>query len=333
MLVLREEDQMVVQDVIRRGTSARKISRAHALNLRCKGYTVIETADILELTPRTVINITNKYEESGIERSLNDDPRPGQPIVFDDRIKSKIIALVCSDPPEGFDRWTLELIKETSEKEGFVESISKETVRIILQEHDLKPWRQKMWCIPDLTEEYIERMEKILDIYELEYDSKNPVICVDEKPVVLHEDQSASIEHEPGKVKKVDYEYKRKGTANVFCAVEPKAGVYVERVTERKTGDDFAKFIYSIYRKYKDCKSVTLILDNYGTHTERSLVKFYGEEKGKKIWGKFKIAYTPKHASWLNQAEIAIGMYARQCLGKSRIPTVELLRKKTNAMV
>ena len=157
MFKLKKEDKHSVQKIIRTSKSAREISRAHTLNLRAKGYTVIETADVLEITPRTVINITNNYKLEGLQKALKDNPRPGRPPKFDDRTKSNIVALVCSDPPEGFDRWSLELIKEHANKKNFTKNISRETIRLILQEHDLKPWREKMWCIPTLTGEYTQR--------------------------------------------------------------------------------------------------------------------------------------------------------------------------------
>lgn len=72
-------------------------------------------------------------------------------------------------------------------------------------------------------------------------------------------------------------------------------------------------------------------MDNLNTHFKRSLTEFYGEEKGSQIWNRFEVHYTPKHGSWLNQAEIAINMYGRQCLGKSRIPDLDTLKKKTKA--
>ncbi len=122
-------------------------TRAHCLYLRNKQYTVIDVADILDLTPRTIINITNNYREGGLVKAIKDDPRPGRPRVFDDRTVAEIVALVCSKPPEGFDRWTLDCVKETVEKSNIVDSISTETIRIILHEHDLKPWQQKTWCI------------------------------------------------------------------------------------------------------------------------------------------------------------------------------------------
>lgn len=329
--MLNPKDRDEVLHLIKFSTDARVIYRANALNLRHKGLTAAEVADFLEITARTVFNIERNYEQLGLSRALHDDPRPGAPIQFDDRIKSKIVALVCTDPPDGFDRWTLDLIQEKSVKEGIVDSIGRETIRVILQEHDLKPWQQRSWCVPDLDDEFKARMEDVLKIYEKPYCEGKPVVCVDEKPIQLLADVRDPSGIAPGETKKVDYEYKRQGTANVFCAVEPLKGEYVNRVTETRTGDEFAKFLSSIERKYASAPKITLIMDNLSTHSEKSLTRFYGEEEGARIWSRFDVHFTPKHGSWLNQAEIAIGMYSRQCLGKSRIPDIDILRKKTSA--
>jgi transposase len=223
----------------------------------------------------------------------------------------------------------LDLIQDTVQKEKVVDSISRESIRIILHEHDLKPWQQKSWCVPELDDEYIEKMEDVLRIYEKPYDERCPVVCLDEKPVQLLDEVRPASGIAPGEVRKVDYEYKRNGTCSVFCAVEPLIGKYINKVTERRTKDDFAKFVSSIERKYETAEKIVLVMDNLNTHKEKSLIDFYGEEKGAEIWNRFDVHYTPNHGSWLNQAEIAINMYSRQCLGKSRIPDIELLRKKT----
>tara|TARA_B100000959_G_scaffold229396_1_gene245082 strand:- start:199 stop:672 length:474 start_codon:yes stop_codon:yes gene_type:complete len=131
----------------------------------------------------------------------------------------------------------------------------------------------------------------------------------------------------------VDYEYKRKGTCNVFCAVQPQAGRYLAEVTQRRTGDDFARFIKQLAQGYENVDRITLIMDNLNTHTEKSMIGLFGEQEGRRLWARFDVHYTPVHGSWLNQAEIAINMYARQCLGKSRIPSIKLLRKKTKAWI
>lgn len=328
---LGSKDKERILTIIKTSDDARVIYRANALNLRSKGLTFAEVADFLEITSRTVFNIEQNFEQFGLDRALNDDPRPGAPPDFDDRIKSQIVAIVCSDPPEGFDRWTLRLIKEKAIKDDVVDTISCETIRVILEEHDLKPWRQRSWCVPDLDKEFIERMEDVLAVYEKPYDENCPVICLDEKPIQLLADVRPSSGIAPGEEKKVDYEYKRQGTANVFCAVEPLQGEYINRVTETRTADEFAKFLASIERRYEAAERIVLVMDNLNTHCEKSLIKFYGEEEGHRIWKHFEVHYTPKHGSWLNQAEIAINIYSRQCLGKSRIPDIDTLRKRTNA--
>lgn len=325
------KDREEILRVIKKSSDAREIYRANALNLRHKGLTAAEVADFLEITSRTVFNIESNYEEGGIEKALRDDPRPGSPIKFDDRVKSKIVAMVCSDPPEGFDRWTLDLLQERAQKDQIVTSIGRETIRVILQEHDIKPWQQKSWCVPELNEEFIRSMEDVLEIYERKYNEKMPIICVDEKPIQLLDDIRPPSGIAPGEVKKVDYEYQRNGTANVFCAVEPLKGIYLNKVTENRKSGEFAKFLGSIERQYSESKKVILIMDNLNTHKEKSLTDYYGLEEGRRIWKHFDIHYTPKHGSWLNQAEIAINMYSRQCLGKSRIPDINLLRKRTKA--
>lgn len=328
---LKEEDRKNLQAFIRSGGPGHEVVRAMTLILCDSGQTRSEVASVIDITPRTVTNTCNNYDDFGMNRSLKDDPRPGAPPVFDDRVKSKIVALVCSSPPEGFDRWTLDLIKATVQKNGVVDSISKETVRLILREHDLKPWQQRMWCVPELTDEYIDRMEAILDIYE-KGDSKDfPLVCLDEKPVALFEDSRPAELMFPGSTKKVDYEYIRNGTANVFFAIEPFGGKYFVEVTENRKGELFAKFLKDLANKYQSAKRITLVMDNLNIHTKNSLVKTYGEKAADKIWNRFDVYYTPKHASWLNQAEIAIGMYARQCLGKTRIPDIKLLKRKTVA--
>lgn len=329
--MLSPKDHDKVLQIIKTAVDARVIYRANALNLRQKGLSAAEIADYLEISSRTVFNIQKNYEDYGLDSALHDDPRPGKPPKFDDRTKAQIVALVCSDPPEGFDRWTLDLIQEYSKKNHLVDSIGRETIRVILREHDLKPWQQKSWCVPDLDEDFIERMEDVLEVYEQTRSIDYPLVCVDEKPIQLLEDIRPASGLSPGKIRKEDFEYMRKGTANVFCAIAPKTGLYFNKVTSRRCASDFAKFLASIERRYKEAKSITLVMDNLNTHKEKSLTDFYGEKEGKKIWDRFDVHYTPKHGSWLNQAEIAINMYARQALGKTRIPDIESLRKRTAA--
>ena len=323
---LSDCDRENVSKIIKDGREGRTVVRAIVLKMKDKNYTHAETAEIVGVTPRTVVNICNYYDEGGLESALNDDPRPGAPPKFDTRVKAQIVAMVCSEPPKGFDRWTLELIQEEFLKYGSTGTISKEKIRIILKEHDFKPWLQKMWCVPRLDEEYINRMESILDLYE-RGDSKDvPLVCIDEKTVHLRSDAREAILSAPRNTKKVDYEYRRNGTANVFFSVEPFGGFYVVEVTDHRTKKDFGHFLERLSKKYAKAKKIMLVMDNLNTHNKSSLEEAFGKKEADKIWNRFEIYYTPKHASWLYMAEMGIGMYSRQCLGKTRISNVKTLK-------
>jgi hypothetical protein len=188
-----------------------------------------------------------------------------------------------------------------------------------------------MWCIPNLNDEYIQRMEDVLDTYEKPYNEKEPVVCLDEKPIQLLADaRTLKPARKPGEITKRDYEYKRHGTANVFCGIEPKAGKHFTKVTENRKAPEFAQMLEDIATEYPEATTIHLILDNLNTHRIKSCITHFGIEAGHALWNRFTVHYTPKHASWLDQAEIEIGIYSRQCLGKTRTASIEdLIRKST----
>lgn len=310
----------------------RVIKRANILSCLHNGMTSGQIANILHVDPKTVRNIAHHYLENGIDAALFDESRLGRPIDIDDRDRSRIIAMVCSNPPDSHKRWTLDLIVEEVDKRNLInKKISKESIRVILHEHELKPWQEKMWCIEEITEDYAKRMEDVLDTYEKKHDELRPVVCIDEKPVPLISDKRDRIPASPGNTAKKDYEYSRNGSVNVFCGVEPKKGVYFNKVTERRDAENFTYFLKDLSDHYHKAEKIVLVMDNLSTHTLNSLIRTLGEEEGKRLWERFEIHYTPKHASWLNQAEIAIGMYSRQCLGDGRLQGLDHLMRITKA--
>ncbi len=188
-----------------------------------------------------------------------------------------------------------------------------------------------MWCVAELDDEYVEKMEDVLEVYEKPLSAEEPAVCVDEKAVTLHKDVRQSLPMKPGSVVKRDYEYERCGTANVFCAVEPKAGVHFTQATPTRSAAEFAEFLRSIADHYRDAQTVHLVMDNLNTHYRKTLVDRFGEKEGNALWGRFTVHYTPKHGSWLNQAEIEISLFSRQCLGKRRIGDLRPLQRETRA--
>ena len=182
-----------------------------------------------------------------------------------------------------------------------------------------------------LDEEYIAKMEDVLKTYERPLSKSEPVVCVDEKPVVLHKDTRPVTPMQPGHVARRDYEYKRCGTANVFCGIEPKAGVHFTKVTPTRSSPEFADFILEIAAHYPAADTIHLIVDNLSTHTRKALTDRFGEKDGGWLWNRFTVHYTPTHGSWLNQAEIEIGLFGRQCLGRRRIGDIGQLRRQARA--
>ena len=188
-----------------------------------------------------------------------------------------------------------------------------------------------MWCIGALTEEYRARMYALLELYARPISKAEPVICIDEKSLQLigHSREPLPMgSHNPTKQ---DYEYVRNGTTNLFVAVEPKAGQRIVSVTERRGKVDFVAFIGTLVTgAYAKARRIHLVLDNLNTHFRKCFNDVLGERAAAKLLRRVQFHYTPKHASWLNMAEIEIGILSRQCLDR-RISNRELLQSEVDA--
>lgn len=174
-------------------------------------------------------------------------------------------------------------------------------------------------------------MEDVLAAYEKPYKAAEPVVCMDEKPVSLHAEVRPPLPPRPGQVAKRDNEYKRCGTANVFCAVEPKAGKHFTFPTPNRSAPQLARVLSQIIASYPFARTIHLVMDNLNIHCRKSLTDHFGEEWGGYLWSRLTVHYTPKHGSWLNHAEIEISLFARQCLRQRRIPSLLLLQQEALA--
>lgn len=187
-----------------------------------------------------------------------------------------------------------------------------------------------MWCVPTLDDAYIERMEDVLRVYERPYNPRQPVVCVDERPVQLLDNVRDSARRPDGSLRR-DYEYRRCGTANIFCGVEPLAGRHFTKATATRNRFEFAKFVRQIVNAYPEAKKIHLVMDNLSTHTKTSLVAAFGSADADRLWNRVHAHYTPKHGSWLNQAEIEISLVSRECLGRRRLGSLAKLKEQTRA--
>lgn len=174
-------------------------------------------------------------------------------------------------------------------------------------------------------------MEDVLNVLARPYDKREPVMTVDERPVVLRGASRPGRPLMPGRVAREDYEYVRKGTANIYCMVEPKAGRHLTHATPNRKAPCFTAALRRIARRYRAATTIHLIMDNLNLHGPAALVTTLGPAKGAALWARFTPHYTPKHGSWLNPAEIEASLWARECLGRDRIDTFEALRDRTRA--
>ena len=188
-----------------------------------------------------------------------------------------------------------------------------------------------MWCIGTLTEDYRHRMYDLLALYAQPLRPDEPVICIDEKSLQLIAHSRRPVPMALSAPAKQDYEYVRKGTTNLFVAVEPKAGQRVVSVTERRGKTDFVGFVQTLLTQtYAAARRVHLVLDNLNIHFRKCFDDVLGRRAAGKLLRRVSFHYTPKHASWLNMAEIEIGILSRQCLDR-RIPNAQLLQREVDA--
>lgn len=182
-----------------------------------------------------------------------------------------------------------------------------------------------------MDDEYRERMYDLLDLYQEPHDPKKPVIGLDEKPKQLIGEKRKPIPVRPGGFERHDYEYVRNGKANIFVAVDHKAGRRDVEVTDRRTKQDFAVFVKKLVDKhYRDAEILRLVVDNLNTHNEGSFHETFDKDEAEGILSRIEFHYSPKHASWLNVAEVEISVMDAECTGR-RIGDKETLTREVRA--
>lgn len=183
-----------------------------------------------------------------------------------------------------------------------------------------------------MSGEFVAAMEDVLALYALPYDARYPTVCLDEKPVVLHAEVRAGLPPAPGHVERRDYEYKRHGTANLFVMVEPLAGWRHVAVTQRRTKRDYAEVLrYLVEERYPEADYICVVQDNLNTHTAGALYETFPPPQARRILAKLEFHHTPKHGSWLNQAEIEISIFERGCLSRP-VPDSATLQQRVKAL-
>lgn len=325
-------EREALHELLARGCPrVRKVKRAQILLAADEGQTDQQIAQTLSVGTATVYRTKRAFVEQGLVPALQEAPRPGAPRKLTGQEELLLMAVACSDPPSGRARWTLELLADQMVRLTPHEHLGKETVRRRLHDKQLKPWQHKMWCIPKVDADFVARMEDVVELYTQPTDEKHPVVCFDESPVQLIGETRTPQPAEPGKPARLDHEYKRNGTANLFVTVDVHRSWRHVKVTEHRTCVDFAHCMQELVDvHYPEADKIRVVLDNLSTHTAGALYQAFAPEQARRILRRLEFHYVPKHASWLNLVEIEIGVLVSQCLDR-RIPDLATLRRETAA--
>ena len=195
----------------------------------------------------------------------------------------------------------------------------------------LKPWQYKQWWIPEVGAEFVACMEEVLELYAEPYDTRRPQVNCEEKSVQLMAETRTALPAQPGQPARIDYEYQRNGTANLFVMCEPQAGWRHGVVTERRTQHDLAyQMQWLVDERYPHAEVIRVVLDQLNTHRPASLSDTFPPAEARRIRKRLEFHYTPKHGSGLNMAEIELSVLHRQCLDR-RLPDVPTLTQEVHA--
>lgn len=174
-------------------------------------------------------------------------------------------------------------------------------------------------------------MEAVLEVYQTAYNPQIPVICIDESTKQLVKETLVPIPAEVGHPERVDYEYERNGTANLFMICEPMVGWRRVEVTQQRTALDYAQLLKTLVDSdYAQVEKLIVIQDNLNTHSPASLYKAFDPSEAQRILSRLEFCHTPKHGSWLNMAEIELSILSRQCLDR-RIADLDTLKSEVDA--
>lgn len=330
---LSQGERKIIKRLQKRASSPNKRIR-YAIILEAdekrhkKVRTYKEIASAAGTSVGTVISTLKSYCLEGLEKAVNPKRNSRSDTA---RLKAtgdteaKVIATACKPAPEGRIRWTLSLL--TEEMAVILEEpLSRASIGRVLKRNHLRPHLSEYWCIPPKEDaDFVACMEDILDVYQMPYDPKYPLWCMDEKPFQLLGEAREPLPMRPGDITKFDSDYKRNGTVSIFCFIQPHTGRIVHSVEPTRTAVDWAEKIrFLVDTVVPEAEKITLVMDNLNTHNIASLYKAFPPAEARRIARKLDVHYTPKHGSWLDIAEIGINIMTRECLNR-RIPGIKEL--------
>jgi len=184
---------------------------------------------------------------------------------------------------------------------------------------------------PDANAAFVAAMEDVIEVYHRPHDPDRPVVCVDETSKQLIVETRTPIPAKPGQPRRVDYEYKRNGTANLFMMFAPLEGWRDVKVTDQRTAVDYAQVLKELSdTHFPQASKIVLVQDNLSTHKPASLYEAFPAAEARRLVERFEWHYTPKHGSWLDMAESELSVLSCQCLDR-RVPDKDTLTKEVAA--
>jgi transposase len=334
IVTLTDGEREKLHKMIASGTErARKLTRTRILLKADANWRDTDISEALDVSVSTIERVRQRFVEGGLEAALNRrPPRREYMYKLDGEQEAHLIALACSQPPEGHGHWSLRLLADRMVTLEYVDSVSHETVRQTLKRNELKPWQKQAWCVPPKANaQFVYHMEDVLDVYKRPADPEHPVVCFDETPVQLMSEKRVSLPLEPGKPERYDYEYRREGVANLFMFFAPLQNWRHVKVTERRTKADWAECMRDVVDDlFPEAEIITIVQDQLNTHHPAALYEFFEPAEAKRILDRLEFHFTPKHGSWLNMAEIEFSVLSRQCLNQ-RIPDQATLAREAAA--
>lgn len=240
-ITLTNEERATLEAFVHSGNAnALTLTCARILLKSAEGWSTAALAEALDVCQATITNVRQPFAQGGLEAVLHDKVQQHRRSALFGLQAAYLIAIACSPAPDGHDHWTVRLLVDKAVELGFVNTISIDTIeRLHKKRHQAVA--QEHWCQPKVGGVFVAAMEDVLDVYEQAYDPAHPLVCFDEKSVVLHADLRPTLPAAPGVPERIDCEYERKGTANLFFLLKPQRGWRQVTMTAQCTKQDYAK--------------------------------------------------------------------------------------------
>jgi hypothetical protein len=333
---LSTEEREQLRALIRKGkSSAQRLMKARIL-LKAdvsedgEGWSDSEIVEALDTSLTTVWRTRQQLVEERFEAVLS-RKKPSRPSVlpiFDGEREAKLIALAAG----GVRALDLAVAGEEGCRTRHRRARQRQHDRAGFKKNELKPHLKTQWVIPpEANGAFIAAMEDVLSVYTRPHDPDRPLVCLDETTKQLTKETRMPVPMQKRQPVRLDYEYERNGTANLFMMFAPLEGWRHVKVTERRTAIDYANVLKDLSEvHFPDAKTIVLVQDNLNTHTPASLYEAFPAPEARRLVERFEWHYTPKHGSWLDLAESELGVLATQCLDR-RIPDPETLVEEVAA--